>query len=652
MTGPAFDRVIAELERRGHRVRRHGNYAKTTCTHDGADNPEALSIFDNGSRVRFTCFTRGCDGDEIAESIGLTWRDLYHERRGSDLAVYRYDDGRKVHRKTNARKDFRQSGTSGTPTLYRASRLAEAVQRGETVYLVEGEEDVHSLEAIGVTATTAPMGARNFDKVDCGLLQGAQVVAIRDDDDTGVRWAELVGEKLAGVARTLLFVRSAHGKDVSDHIAAGRGIEDLVADTATLAPQPREALIACHAAFRRWLGDEYDMDALDAVLAAAAVQKLDGDPLWLLLISGSGNAKTETVQALAGTGATVTSTISSEGALLSATSKRERTTAATGGLLRKIGSGVLVIKDVTSILSMNREVRGQVLGALREVYDGSWSRNVGTDGGQTLDWIGRITVVGAVTTSWDTHHAVVSSMGDRFVLVRVDSTVGRLAAGRQAIGNTGSETAMRTELADAVAQVLATMDMRAVDVSSDTDLLLSAADLVTLARTAVERDYRGDVVDAHAPEMPTRFAKQLAQIVRGGVAVGMNKGNALDLAMRCARDSVPPLRLEIIEDIAAHPGSDTASVRKRIGKPRATIDRELQALHMLGILTCEEEETEWRGQPATRWHYSIAEHVEPQAISARKVTTRPHTPQVVGETDTLVHLVTDTSGTDSGRWSA
>jgi len=39
-----------------------------------------------------------------------------------------------------------------------------------------------------------------------------------------------------------------------------------------------------------------------------------------------------------------------------------------------------------------------MLAALREVYDGRWERNVGTDGGQTLTWTGRIAVVGAVTT--------------------------------------------------------------------------------------------------------------------------------------------------------------------------------------------------------------------------------------------------------------
>ncbi len=253
----------------------------------------------------------------------------------------------------------------------------------------------------------------------------------------------------------------------------------------------------------------------------------------------------------------ITSSISSDAALLSATPKHERAKDASGGLLRRVGSrGVLAIKDVTSILSMNRDLRAKVIAALREVYDGRWCRDVGTDGGRRIEWEGRIAVIGAVTTAWDTAHSVISAMGDRFVLIRMDSTQGRTAAGRKAIGNTGSEPQMRAELADAVAGVIAGMNTKPITITSDeVEILLAAADLVTLARTAVEFDYRGDVIDSHAPEMPTRFAKQLNQIVRGAVAVGMDGADAMRLAIRCARDSMPPLRLAIIEDLAEHPNS-------------------------------------------------------------------------------------------------
>lgn len=384
---------------------------------------------------------------------------------------------------------------------------------------------------------------------------------------------------------------------------------------------PPMSLHDAHAVFRKWLGVDYDLDALDAVLAAAAVERLDGDPLWLLVISGSGNAKTETVQALSGAGAIITSTIASPGALLSATARKERAQDATGGLLRRIGPrGLLVIKDVTSILSMSGDIRGEVLGALREVYDGRWSRNVGTDGGRTLEWAGRIAVVGAVTTAWDKAHAVVAAMGDRFVLVRVDSRHGRQAAGRQAIGNTGSEPLMRQELADAASGVIAGMSTVAVALTeTETSRLLAAADLVTLARTGVEYDYRGDVVDAHAPEMPTRFAKQLAQVVRGSVAIGMTRERAMKLAIRCARDSMPPLRLAIIDALAVNPNATTADVRRRLELPRATVDRQLQALHMLGVLDVDEVPAMHRGQSATLWQYSLRDGIDPESL---KFSTR------------------------------
>jgi hypothetical protein len=46
--------------------------------------------------------------------------------------------------------------------------------------------------------------------------------------------------------------------------------------------------------------------------------------------------------------------------------------------------------------------------------------------------------------------------------------------------------------------------------------LLGLADLVTRARTPVERDYQGNPAFAHALEMPTRFAKQLVQLAPAG----------------------------------------------------------------------------------------------------------------------------------------
>jgi Bifunctional DNA primase/polymerase, N-terminal len=85
---------------------------------------------------------------------------------------------------------------------------------------------------------------------------------------------------------------------------------------ATTKTAEQRTLDEVHATFRKWLGADYDVGTLDAMLAVAASEKLSGDPAWLLIISGPGNAKTETVQSTSKLGAHIISTIASEGALL------------------------------------------------------------------------------------------------------------------------------------------------------------------------------------------------------------------------------------------------------------------------------------------------------------------------------------------------
>jgi DNA-binding transcriptional ArsR family regulator len=282
----------------------------------------------------------------------------------------------------------------------------------------------------------------------------------------------------------------------------------------------------------------------------------------------------------------------------------------TGGLLRKIGKrGILSLKEFATILGMGREIRTQVLDALREIYDGFWERNVGVEGGQTLTWSGRLVVIAACTTAWDQAHAVIAVMGDRFVLIRPNSRKGREESAKQALKNTGHEKKMRAELADAVAALMQSVNPSAAFVLSDDDVtkIIAVADLVTLARTAVERDYQGNVIDSHDPEAPTCFAKQLQQILRGGIAIGMTHDDAMALVIRCAQDSIPPLRLLILREVNAHAKSRISEIRRRIQKPWRTVERGLEALHMIGLVHCDEEveEVDGTGQKKTVKRYSL-----------------------------------------------
>ena len=95
------------------------------------------------------------------------------------------------------------------------------------IYLVEGEQDVETIETLGHIATSAPMGATAFHKVDAEPLYGRKIIAIVDRDEKGQEWAQQVRAKLDGMPAELDFKQAHVGKDATDHITAIGTLDDL-----------------------------------------------------------------------------------------------------------------------------------------------------------------------------------------------------------------------------------------------------------------------------------------------------------------------------------------------------------------------------------------------------------------------------------------
>jgi hypothetical protein len=109
-------------------------------------------------------------------------------------------------------------------------------------------------------------------------------------------------------------------------------------------------------------------------------------------------------------------------------------------------------------------------------------------------------------------------------------------------------------------------------------------------------------------------------MIRGAVAIGITPETAMQLVVRCARDSIPPLRLEIPLDVAANPDTKPGDVRKRVNRPWRTVKREMESLYMLRLLSCIETE-ETRNEKVHRdWHYRLAD--DSDEIVLRKMMDR------------------------------
>ncbi len=344
---------------------------------------------------------------------------------------------------------------------------------------------------------------------------------------------------------------------------------------------PTTNLDAVIGTFRRWLHLP-DPRVVYAALGAYAANRPGEDPVWLLIVGTSGSGKTEAVQSLGGLPDVFPASTLTAASLLSGTSKRETAKGAKGGLLREIGDfGIIVCKDFTSVLSLHREARAEVLAALRETYDGSYVRHVGTDGGRSLAWSGRVGFVGGVTPTIDRHAAVMATMGERFLLFRMPE-VDRKTLTRKALGHARGAAKMRAELAGAVADLFESVNLEAdsPDLTEvETDYLVELADFVTTARSPVERDgYKREIELIGGAEAPTRLALTLARLLGGLRCIGVPKADSWATIHKAGLDCIPAPRLAVLRAIEDGSETSTRDVAERVGYPTITARRTLEDL--------------------------------------------------------------------------
>lgn len=395
-----------------------------------------------------------------------------------------------------------------------------------------------------------------------------------------------------------------------------------------------------------------DDTPLVAICGAVAANLLEADPVWLLLVGAPGDGKTEQTQPLTGLPYVHSVGTFTEGSLLSGTSKRDKAANASGGLLREAGDfGILLCKDFGSVLSMNRDTRSAALAALREIYDGSWVRHVGTDGGQKLEWTGKLGFIGGVTPTIDRHHAVMGVMGERFLLLRLPK-VGKDKQTQRALRRSGSPKAMREDLVYAIQRLfLGASTRRPVELDDDEiECMTDLADFVATCRSAVERDGHSREIELVPPsEAPTRLALQLRSLLYGLDILGVQRKRAWGIVQKVALDSMPALRRRVIEALAESGEVKTPALADILDYPTATVRRALQDLTAHNAVT---RTSRGKGSAADSWRLSqwAESHmalVPEMSVSGQGPSSQPPKPSSKKGPPTLPSTPTDISGTQS-----
>ena len=369
------------------------------------------------------------------------------------------------------------------------------------------------------------------------------VISVRLDSDqaqtrTLNRWEKLTDaprELLAEKLRTAALAAAAEAQAAQDRARKPvRGADSPLT--------PPHTLDVARPVFKRWLV-ELDPDLLDVVFGTVKAHRLAGDPTWMFIIGAPGDGKTETVRAFSEDERIYVLSSLTPGALISG----YITDGPDPSLLPKLDGKILVVKDFTAVLTMRDESRTEVLGTLRDAYDGEATKAFGT--GETRSYRSRFGMLACVTPVIDRYWGVSAQLGERFLRFRL-STEEREAKVTQALSNTNDEKRMREELSAAALGVLA-QNPAVPSVPAETERrLVHLADFVALARSEIARDRQGVIQYLPAPEVGTRVGKALKKLLMG---IAMARGvEAVDediyrIGLRVAMDTIPSMRALLLK---------------------------------------------------------------------------------------------------------
>lgn len=276
-------------------------------------------------------------------------------------------------------------------------------------------------------------------------------------------------------------------------------------------------------------------------------------------------------------------------------------------LLDEIKGKTVVMKDVTTLVSMNKDDRRNILGQMREIYDKRFDKAFGT--GENKSWEGHVGWLGAITPKGAEIFSQHGAMGERFIFYQFEQPdreeVLNKAADNQEKNMELQQLILKGAMSGYLDPVLpATKNLseeeKKVILDKDTkEVLKEITSFATKARSSVELQFKtNEVTFVYPHEMPTRFYVQLLSLAGGalfckkvhGQKVELDKADFL-LLSNLAWGSIPQDRMLIIKLLAKWKGGTTRAIASELNYATSVVRPWLFQLNGLGIVTRDSSRT-------------------------------------------------------------
>jgi len=307
-----------------------------------------------------------------------------------------------------------------------------------------------------------------------------------------------------------------------------------------------------------------DPGPLYAVCGSLVANTMRGYPVWLMLIGPPESGKTELLKPLLNIdGVRECGDLSGKAALLSGTRNKEKASDATGGVLKDMNKGkdgnyrgALVMLDFArTVLASDPASMRATLGSIGMLHDQHWQREVGTDGGRTLSFVGRIGFLAGCTDVIDhpDHQQANAEMGERCLYYRYPVSDGYHEIS-SALDNPDG-TAKSDQIADLFIEWVIQTDMDWNEVAppralepEEKKMISALAQFCARGRSGVYRDRfnKNEIAGSSRAALGPRIANTMAQLLRGMERCGCTPGEIERVLRQCALDSLPAVRAGVI----------------------------------------------------------------------------------------------------------